>query len=207
MVFAPGVRVLPWRSAEGRQGNPTAGRSTGGRRIQTGRAAGVPRLLRKAARFVGGADSGDPGSRPGGGGTALRCLEWESVCTSVCVRGACLGLGEQGKREKSSKQAEVFGPFKVMLSVSEDPTIASLARGFFGRRGRSVHQVLTAPLRKVWTARGWAEIWKATVQSGEGASGSDRSSPTGGGGGEGQPAWNQTQTLWVLTCVSGAARY
>ena len=38
----------------------------------------------------------------------------------VCVRGACLGLGEQRKREKSSKQAEVFPPFKVMLSVSED---------------------------------------------------------------------------------------
>ena len=31
-VVSPGVRVLPWRSAEGRQGNPTAGRSTGERR-------------------------------------------------------------------------------------------------------------------------------------------------------------------------------
>lgn len=41
-------------------------------------------------------------------------------CVHAYVRGACLGLGEQGKRKKSSKQAEVFGPFKVMLSVSED---------------------------------------------------------------------------------------
>lgn len=147
VVFAPGVRVLPWRSAEGRQGNPTAGSSTGGRRIQTGRAAGVPRLLRKAARFVGGADSGDPGSRPGGGGTALRCLEWESVCTSVCVRGACLGLGEQGKREKSSKQAEVFGLFKVMLCLGR-PDHCLPRPGFFWEAGSECSSSINSPFAK-----------------------------------------------------------
>lgn len=97
----------------------------------------------------------------------------------VCVRGAFLGLGEQGKREKSSKQAEVFGPFKVMRSVSEDRPLPPSSGLFLGGGGRSVHQVLTAPLRKVWTASGWAEIWKATVQSGAGASESDRSHPRG----------------------------
>lgn len=177
VVFSPGVRVLPWRSAEGRQGNPTAGRSTGERRIQTGRAAGVPRLLGEAARLVGGADSGDPGSRPGRGGTALRCPAWESVCTSVCGEPAW-DWGSRGRERRALSRRRYSGRSR-RCAVSRKTDHCLPRPGFFWEGVRNVHQVLTAPLRKVWTASGWAEIWTATVQSGAGASGSDRSHPRG----------------------------
>ena len=152
--------LLPWRPGSPLAlGRREAGKPDGRAKVahpvggESRRAARLGSLgssgKREAARLAGGADSGDPGSRPGvGDGPQMSGV---GECVHVCVRGACLGLGEQGKREKSSKQAEVFGPFKVMLSVSEDrhlPPSPGLSWG-----GPSVHQILTAPLRNVWTRK------------------------------------------------------
>lgn len=65
----------------------------------------------------------------------------------VCVRGACLGLGEQGKREKSSKQAKVFGPFKEMRSVSEDRPLPP-SPGLFLGGGSECSSSINSPFAK-----------------------------------------------------------
>lgn len=113
-----------------RRGNPTAEpRSlTRWARIQTGRAAGGPRLLREAARLVGGADSGDPGSGLGWGGPQISGV---AECVRLCGEPAW-DWGSRGRRRRGSKQAEVFPPFKVMLKCLRRPTIASLPRRLWG---------------------------------------------------------------------------
>lgn len=119
VVFSPGVRVLLWHSA--REAGKPDGRAEVahpvGRRIQTGRAAGVPRLSGKRRGWWVGLTRGPRLPAWGRDGPQISGV---AECVRLCAREPAWDWGSRGKREKSSKQAEVFPPFKVMLSVSED---------------------------------------------------------------------------------------
>ena len=110
--------LLPWRPgsplALGRReagkpdgrakvAHPVGGESRRGARLGFLGSSGK----REAARLVGGADSGDPGSRPGVG-TALRYLAWRSVCTSVCGEPAW-DWGSRGRERRALSRRRCLG--------------------------------------------------------------------------------------------------